>query len=92
VAARRGVRVDAATRDGGLVLSVVDDGPGMQREVLARATEPFVTTKPDGTGMGLAIARAAVGEEGGALRLANGQTGGLRVELIFPTQRLVATA
>ena len=92
VAARRGVRVDAATRDGGLVLSVVDDGPGMQRDVLARATEPFVTTKPDGTGMGLAIARAAVGEEGGALRLANGQSGGLRVEMIFPAQRLVATA
>jgi signal transduction histidine kinase len=86
VAARRDVRVDAATRDGGLVLSVVDDGPGMQRDVLARATEPFVTTKPDGTGMGLAIARAVIGEEGGALRMANGQGGGLCVEMIFPAR------
>jgi signal transduction histidine kinase len=91
VAARYGVRVAATTRDGGVVLAVIDDGPGMQREVLARATEPFVTTKPDGTGMGLAIARAAVCEEGGTLRLANDVGGGLRVELMFPGHRPEAT-
>jgi signal transduction histidine kinase len=85
VAARREVRVAAAKRGAELVVSIVDDGPGMPPAAAARALEPFVTTKPDGTGMGLPIARAAVCEEGGALRIANSPDGGLAVECVFPS-------
>lgn len=53
--------------------------------VLRQAVEPFVTTKPDGTGMGLAIAHAAVREEGGVLRLVNRPRGGLRVDFLIPS-------
>jgi len=84
VAARREVRIDAAARGMQLVLSIVDDGPGMLPAAAARAMEPFVTTKPDGTGMGLPIARAVVGEEGGVLRIGNAPNGGLSVDFVFP--------
>jgi signal transduction histidine kinase len=86
VAARAGVRVDAEARGRELVVSVLDDGPGMDPQLLLRALEPFVTTKADGMGMGLAIARAAAAEEGGALRLANRDEGGLRVDFVFPLE------
>ena len=54
-------------------LSVIDTGCGMTPEVLARASEPFFTTKPrgKGTGLGLAMARGVAEQSGGALRIAS---------------------
>ncbi len=40
-----------------LVISVMDNGPGMSAEALQKAQEPFYTTKTHGTGLGLAIAQ-----------------------------------
>ena len=50
------------------VVRVCDDGPGLPEREQARVFEPFFTTKGDGTGMGLAIADALVGDLGGDLR------------------------
>lgn len=52
-------------------LEVADDGAGMAPDVLARATEPFFTTRPDGggTGLGLASVDAVLSAAGGALDL-----------------------
>jgi signal transduction histidine kinase len=84
VAAARSSVVIRSEWDGGwLVLSVDDDGPGMSDEVLARATEPFFTTKASGTGMGLAIARAVAEDLGGALELERRDMG-LRVSMRLP--------
>jgi C4-dicarboxylate-specific signal transduction histidine kinase len=49
-------------------IRVIDDGPGLPERDHERLFEPFFTTKADGTGMGLAIADALVGELGGSLR------------------------
>lgn len=51
------------------LVEVTDDGPGMPAEVVARATEPLFTTKPDALGLGLSVARELVESYGGALRL-----------------------
>jgi signal transduction histidine kinase len=76
------VRRDGSAFD----LCVEDDGPGMSEASLPRATEPFFTTKPGGTGMGLAIARAVVEEEGGSLALARRDPHGIRATLRFPSR------
>jgi len=52
---------------GGMTITVCDDGPGLPAPDVDRAFEPFFTTKGDGTGMGLAIADALVGDLGGEL-------------------------
>jgi signal transduction histidine kinase len=52
-------------------VSVVDRGPGVPGEMLARIFEPFYTTKDTGLGMGLAICRAIVGAHGGRLWATN---------------------
>ncbi|HEX8114612.1 MAG TPA: sensor histidine kinase, partial [Kofleriaceae bacterium] len=84
VAARGKVQI-AACRDGAaLVLSIADDGPGLAPAIADTALDPFATTKPDGTGMGLPIARAAIGEEGGALRIGRAPGGGLAVDFVVP--------
>ena len=59
-----------AVRDGEAVRMVVEDnGPGIAPEVADRLFEPFATTKADGTGLGLALARECVIEVGGLLDL-----------------------
>src|SRR5262249_52260452 len=83
-AAKSGVQVVLGKERDAVVISVTDDGAGMPEELLAHATEPFVTTKPDGNGMGLAITRAVVEEESGHLEIANRPEGGLLVRLHLP--------
>ena len=50
-----------------VVVSVTDDGPGMDADQLARIFEPFYTTKAKGTGLGLAISRQELEDIGGSL-------------------------
>jgi signal transduction histidine kinase len=54
-----------------VIVGVCDDGHGMTEEVLARAFDPFFTTRPEGqgAGLGLAVARALVEHAGGAIIL-----------------------
>jgi signal transduction histidine kinase len=54
-------------RDGSACVEVRDSGRGMTREVLERVGTPFFTTREQGTGLGVAMARAAFAQHGGSL-------------------------
>ena len=69
----------------GLVVS--DDGPGMKPEVLAKAFQPFFTTKPRGNGLGLSVCRKILDAHGGDLVLESGPGKGTKVGLTFPSAR-----
>jgi signal transduction histidine kinase len=49
------------------VIEVIDSGPGPPPEVAGRLFEPFVTSKPEGVGLGLAVARQVAESHGGGL-------------------------
>ncbi|MDR2926312.1 MAG: HAMP domain-containing protein [Azoarcus sp.] len=67
----------AACNDGDWVLlSCQDNGPGFPPEVLARAFEPYFTTKAKGTGLGLAMIKKIVTEHGGKVKITNRDNGG----------------
>lgn len=82
------VRIDwrAARRDGRPVLRVRvrDNGPGVGAEQRAKMFEPFYTTKPCGTGLGLTIARRIVKAHGGALQLGDAAAAGAEFLLTLP--------
>ncbi|HVK07947.1 MAG TPA: HAMP domain-containing sensor histidine kinase [Gemmataceae bacterium] len=61
------VTVTLAATDAGAIVEVADTGPGPPPEVAARLFEPFVTGKPEGIGLGLAVARHAAETHGGRL-------------------------
>jgi CheY-like chemotaxis protein len=67
-------------------VSVSDTGAGMPPEVLARATEPFYSTKPlgKGTGLGLAQVYGIVQQSGGTLRIDSEVGRGTEVQLFLP--------
>jgi two-component system nitrogen regulation sensor histidine kinase GlnL len=48
-----------------LVVEVQDNGPGIPDEIAAHLFDPFVTTKPGGSGLGLALVAKVVGDHGG---------------------------
>ncbi len=70
----------------GVDLEVADTGQGMAPDVLARATEPFFTTKPagQGTGLGLAMVYSTLKAHGGALDIRSAPGEGTTVVLRFP--------
>ena len=71
----------------GWSLVIEDSGPGMTAAVLARAAQPFFTTKGagQGTGLGLSICEGLMRSWGGALRVASVPGEGTRVTLYWPS-------
>jgi len=57
----------ALTEEGSVMISVGDTGAGLDPAVAPSIFEPFVTTKPDGLGIGLSISRSIVEAHGGRL-------------------------
>jgi CheY-like chemotaxis protein len=69
-----------------ICVSVADTGIGMSEEVLARATEPFFSTKPvgKGTGLGLAQVYGIARQAGGSLRIESEPGRGTTIHLLLP--------
>lgn len=74
-----------ATERGGAV-DVVDSGPGIADDALARLFDPFFTTKPpgEGSGLGLSVSYGIVAEHGGRLSAANRPGGGAVFSIELP--------
>ena len=79
------VEIAVAARPGAVEVRVVDDGPGVPPEHLARVLEPHFSTQSGGTGLGLPIARRVAEEHGGSLTLRNLPAGGLEVTITIPS-------
>ncbi len=80
-------RADEHARTGRFVrVDIVDDGAGMDAETLARASEPFFTTKGvgKGTGLGLSMVQGLAVQSGGFLRIDSAPGAGTRISLWLP--------
>jgi len=85
------VRVEACTApDGGVLVSIEDSGPGVGNGDRERVFERFeqggdiMTEKPEGTGLGLPIAKAIVGRHGGTIAMDEAFLAGCRVLVTLP--------
>ena len=90
------IRIDERTRSTGerdglaagryVLVSVIDNGMGMDAETLKRAVEPFFTTKGHGkgTGLGLSMVHGLAAQSGGALRIHSRLGEGTTAELWLP--------
>jgi signal transduction histidine kinase len=71
---------------GTVMISIEDTGTGMSEETLARIFDLFFTTKPQGTGLGMAIARSVIDLHGGELTIHSVVGQGTRVVARLPLQ------
>jgi len=80
------VEVDAHWDDTALTLEVRDRGPGLSADAQEHVGEPFFTTKPPGSGMGLGLflARSTLERFGGTLTIANREDGGALCRIHLP--------
>jgi C4-dicarboxylate-specific signal transduction histidine kinase len=79
----RALTLRSALVDGGLRISVGDNGPGIPASLAARIFEPLFTTRPGGTGMGLAICHGIIQSHGGRIWSEAGQPHGAVFHLSF---------
>lgn len=86
VAGRGSVAVRLETMlEGGVRLSVRDSGPGMDRDLAARAVEPFFTTREGAAGLGLSQAYAFARQSGGVLSIDSMPGEGAEVSITLPS-------
>jgi nitrogen fixation/metabolism regulation signal transduction histidine kinase len=78
------IEIATAMRDGCAEFSVTDNGSGFPENLMKRAFEPYVTTKPRGTGLGLSIVRKIVEEHRGEVTITNVAPHGARIAIVLP--------
>jgi two-component system sensor histidine kinase PilS (NtrC family) len=74
----------AADDDGWCVCEISDSGPGLDLDLSDQIFQPFITTKKQGTGLGLPIVARIVHGHGGTIEAANGARGGAAFTLHLP--------
>ncbi len=85
------VRVTGEAAAEGLVVRVADDGPGLPEQLRGRLFQPFASSRPQGAGLGLAIARDLMRAQGGEIALADTGPHGTTFRLVLPLARPVST-
>jgi two-component system sensor kinase FixL len=78
------LEIETVHEDHQLHLVVRDHGPGVPAEMMPRLFEPFITTKPGGLGLGLAISRGIAERFHGELTAENHPDGGAVFRLLLP--------
>jgi signal transduction histidine kinase len=75
----------AVTNDAHVEVTVSDTGPGLAPDTLDHVFEPFFSTKRDGIGLGLSIARTIIERQGGTISAENRPGGGATFRFILPS-------
>ncbi|MFM7294022.1 MAG: sensor histidine kinase, partial [Burkholderiales bacterium] len=75
---------------GGLSLCVADNGSGIRADVMARIFEPYITTKPRGTGLGLPIVKKIIDEHRGTILAENIAPHGAMITITLPVENLAS--
>ncbi len=73
-------------REDQIIIQIVDNGKGMSPEVLRQARNPFLTTKPvgSGTGIGLSLTERIIKRHGGMINVSSKEGEGTTVTMTLP--------
>ncbi|MBR9911625.1 MAG: PAS domain-containing protein [Gammaproteobacteria bacterium] len=78
--------------EGYIGITVTDNGPGIEPAMLASVKDVFVTTKPQGTGLGLAVVESVATRHGGKFTLRSEPGQGTSATLLLPLAQLVTSS
>lgn len=80
------VEVNAHSTDNQVIVTFEDEGTGIAPEVFDQVWDPFFTTKPKGTGLGLGIVKNIIESHGGRVYLENREDKGVRLSVEIPVK------
>ncbi|HIJ90058.1 MAG: ATP-binding protein [Desulfobulbaceae bacterium] len=87
-AMEHGGKLEVSVREGNqsnnIEISVRDTGCGIAEDILERVMDPYFTTKPEGTGLGLAMVYKIIDEHGGTIKIASKKGEGTTVTITLP--------
>jgi C4-dicarboxylate-specific signal transduction histidine kinase len=89
---QRRVAVRTARNGDSAEIEIVDSGPGILAGKLSEVFDPFYTTKPNGMGMGLSIARTIIEAHGGQISAENQAKQGALFRISLPLARSTVSA
>ena len=78
------VSVHEGDRPDTIEIDVRDTGGGIAKDILERVMDPYFTTKPEGTGLGLAMVYKIIDEHGGTVRIPSTEGEGTTVSIVLP--------
>ena len=78
------ITLTCTREDGAVIISVGDNGHGVPPKRRDDIFVPFFTTKPDGSGIGLALVRQIALKHGGRIEVQGGPGGGALFQLVLP--------
>jgi len=78
------VKVHLREKGNSLEIEVSDNGPGFPEKIINEGIRPYVSTKKEGSGLGLVICQRVIYDHNGTMEIANNENGGGSVVLTFP--------
>ena len=81
------VLLAAQQRDASVVISVRDEGPGVDEENIEKIFNPFFTTKETGTGLGLSVVYQIVSQHGGLVKAERNPERGMTFSVVIPLRQ-----
>lgn len=76
--------ITTTSNDGAVIIRISDTGPGVAKKIQSKLFQPFFTTKPDGSGLGLNISQKIIREHGGNLTFTNRRQSGTTFVICLP--------
>lgn len=83
----RHIEITSAVREGRILVTISDSGPGVPLHLRKKIFDPFFTTKNGSTGIGLSICQRIVTDHGGELRVSTSKWGGAEFQIEIPIRR-----
>jgi PAS domain S-box-containing protein len=80
--------VSSAVEKNQVIIRVSDSGPGVSEEIRHKIFDPYFTTKPEGTGIGLSLSHRIITDHGGTLTVTDSNLGGAEFRISIPVKRL----
>jgi len=78
------IKIEQAIKEQQVIISFIDNGPGIAKEDIDKIFEPYFTKKPDGMGLGLALVKRIINQHEWKIQASNNPQGGAKFDIIIP--------
>jgi len=78
------ITINVKTRNHFIEIDVIDEGPGIPEDIIHKISEPFFTTKPSGTGLGLMITKQILEQHNGYMDILPNKNRGSTFRMLLP--------